>query len=189
MSNGASPDDTMRERAEGSGLRLWLLLRLNRGILSGAILSGIFPALMGLSFADLSPLQTLVEEADALQNLFSSMIGPIITGVTLVVTIGQLVLSQEMGAVGDQRERMQEAMDFRRDIESAVDMGTSPRNRRRFCANSSEARRRGRKTCSRTSSGSPPSPNAPSPWGRSSCGKANAKATSKWTDRIGHTVR
>jgi hypothetical protein len=36
------------------------------------------------------------------------------------------VLSQELGAVGDQRERMKEAMDFRRDIESASDMGTSP---------------------------------------------------------------
>jgi hypothetical protein len=86
----------------------------------------MFVGLVLLSFAGLSPFRTLVEDADALQNLFSSMIGPIITGVTLVVTIGQLVLSQELGAVGDQRERMNEAMDFRRDIEDASGMGISP---------------------------------------------------------------
>jgi hypothetical protein len=123
---GSEPEDTMRERAEGSGLRLWVLMRMNRYALSACILLAVFGALVALSLVGLSPFRTLVEDADALQNLFSSMIGPIITGVTLVVTIGQLVLSQELGAVGDQRERMQEAMDFRRDIESESGMGVSP---------------------------------------------------------------
>ena len=107
-------------------LRAWVVMRMNRWVLTGAICLVVFVSLVALSFAGLSPLEDLAEDADALQNIFSSMIGPIITGVTLVVTIGQLVLSQEMGAVGDQRERMQEATDFRADIESSVDLDTSP---------------------------------------------------------------
>lgn len=113
---------------EERGLRPWIVMKLNRWVLSGGILFVVFVSLVALSFAGLSPLENLAEDADALQNIFSSMIGPIITGVTLVVTIGQLVLSQELGAVGDQRERMQEAIEFRQDIESSLDldMGTSP---------------------------------------------------------------
>ena len=113
-----SPEDTMPERAAGSGWRLWILMRMNRYYFSFIVLVFIFTGLVFLSFFDLTPFRTQVEEAGAIQHLFSSMIGPIITGVTLVVTIGQLVLSQELGAVGDQRERMQSAMKFRRDVES-----------------------------------------------------------------------
>ncbi|MDL5362682.1 hypothetical protein [Halalkalicoccus sp. NIPERK01] len=121
------PDDTMRERTEGSGLRLWVLMRLNRYALAGAVMLGVFVTIVLLGFVGMNPLRVLsVQDPDAIQTLFSSMIGPIITGVTLVATIGQLVLSQELGAVGDQRERMQDAMEFRRDIESKTDLDVSP---------------------------------------------------------------
>jgi hypothetical protein len=121
------PSDTMRERAEESGTRLWVLMRMNRYVLAGTIMLGVFVAIVSLGFVGLNPLRVLsVQDPDAIQTLFSSMVGPIITGVTLVATIGQLVLSQELGAVGDQRERMQEAMEFRRDIESKTDQGVSP---------------------------------------------------------------
>jgi hypothetical protein len=39
--------------------------------------------------------------------MFQGMTTATITGVTLVVTLSQLVFSQELGAVGDQRERME----------------------------------------------------------------------------------
>lgn len=119
-------DTTMLQRAEESRLRLYVLLRLNRWVLSGMILSIVFAALVAMSALDLGPFRSLVQNDSAIQNIFSSMFGPIITGVTLVATIGQLVLSQELGAVGDQRERMDEAMDFRRTIESESDLDVSP---------------------------------------------------------------
>ncbi|MFC7008038.1 hypothetical protein [Halalkalicoccus salilacus] len=123
----SSPDDTMSKRAEGSALRLWVLMRMNRYALAGMIMLWMFVAIVLLSFVGMSPFQVLVlQDPDAIQTLFSSMVGPIITGVTLVATIGQLVLSQELGAVGEQRERMDDAMEFRRDLESRTDMGVSP---------------------------------------------------------------
>lgn len=41
------------------------------------------------------------------------MIQVLVTGTTLVVTVSQLVLSQEDGPLGDQRQRMSDAMDVR----------------------------------------------------------------------------
>jgi len=46
--------------------------------------------------------------------------------VTLVLTLSQIVLSQELGAVGDQRERMEGAMDFRADAADAADEDVAP---------------------------------------------------------------
>jgi hypothetical protein len=42
------------------------------------------------------------------------------------VTLNQLVLSQELGAVGEQRERMSESMDFRQNVEDTIDLDVSP---------------------------------------------------------------
>ncbi|MFB6187893.1 MAG: hypothetical protein ABEI86_13655, partial [Halobacteriaceae archaeon] len=59
-------------------------------------------------------------------TLFQAFIGATITGVTLVLTLNQLVLSQELGSVGDQRSRMEGAMTFREDVESYIESQTSP---------------------------------------------------------------
>ncbi|WP_336365034.1 hypothetical protein [Halalkalicoccus salilacus] len=126
MSNSDS-SQTLRERTEESNLKLWILLRMNRWTLTGIILIGMFFGIAILSFLELSPIQTVVAATGAIQILFGPFMGgAIITGVTLVVTLNQLVLSQELGAIGDQRERMQEAMKFRRDVESASHVDLAP---------------------------------------------------------------
>ncbi|MFC6903928.1 hypothetical protein [Halalkalicoccus tibetensis] len=122
---GSDPDGFV-ERIRNSQFRLWLLLRLNRWVLAGAILSIVFVSLVVATQARISPFRVLVSDNDALWWIFSAFIGAIITGVTLVVSIGQIVLSQELGAVGDQRERMEESMDFRKDIEDEIDLSVSP---------------------------------------------------------------
>ena len=126
MSN-SSDSQTMRERTEESNLKLWLLLRLNRWVLAGGMLTVVFFGIATFGLVGLSPIQVVVAETGAIQMLFGPFMGgAIIAGVTLVVTLNQLVLSQELGAVGEQRERMQEAMEFRRDVESASHVGLAP---------------------------------------------------------------
>lgn len=49
------------------------------------------------------------------------MVGALITGVTLVVTISQLIISQENGPLGEQRSRMSETLDFRSYIHELTD--------------------------------------------------------------------
>ncbi|THE66575.1 hypothetical protein D8Y22_00095 [Salinadaptatus halalkaliphilus] len=119
-------DDDSSEQDRLGGPRLWILLQLNRWILTGVVLSGVFVVLVALSFLELTPLREIVENQDGLEFLFSAFIGAIITGTSIVVTINQLVLSQELGAVGEQRDRMQDAMAFRQDVEDTIDEDASP---------------------------------------------------------------
>ncbi|QCC54586.1 hypothetical protein DV706_08960 [Natronorubrum bangense] len=119
MSDVESADESDRQARLG-GARLWLLLRLNRWAFTGIILGIVYVVLVAFSVIDLTPLRVIVDNQDGIEFLFSAFIGAIITGTSIVVTLNQLVLSQELGAVGDQRNRMQEAMAFRQDVEETV---------------------------------------------------------------------
>ncbi|AEH36560.1 hypothetical protein [Halopiger xanaduensis] len=111
----------LSQRAGVGGLRLWLLLRLNRWLFTAAVLAIVFVVLVGASWLGLTPLRIIVARHNGTFWIFSAFIGAIITGTSIVVTINQLVLSQELGAIGDQRDRMQNAMDFRQDLEDSLE--------------------------------------------------------------------
>ncbi|WP_248517569.1 hypothetical protein [Salinarchaeum laminariae] len=119
-------DDSMRSRVPGSRFRLWLLLGANRWAVAGMVLAVIFVALAVFVAIDPVPLSDAIAASDPTETLFQAMITSIITGVTLVVTINQVVLSQELGAVGDQRDRMQAALAFRDDVADDLDEPVSP---------------------------------------------------------------
>ena len=105
--------ETMRERAGESRLKLWLLLRANRLVVAGVLTVVVFVAFVAVG-TGLSPsLPAKAGASDPIETLFSAMITAIVTGATLVVTIGQLVLTQENGPLGDQHERMTGSMDVR----------------------------------------------------------------------------
>jgi len=108
-----STPNTMRERAGESHVKIWLLLAANRLHLTAALALGVFVLFVALVTVLPPALLPQLRSGDTIETMFSTMIGAIITGTTLVVTIGQLVLSQENGPLGDQRERMENSMDFR----------------------------------------------------------------------------
>jgi hypothetical protein len=105
--------DTVRERANTTRLMSWLLLSGNRLIVA-ALLAVVFFMVFTLSTFVLRPdLYQMDVEGDLSERLFSTMIIVIVTGTTLVVTFGQLILTQENGPLGDQLERLDGAMEFR----------------------------------------------------------------------------
>jgi len=105
--------DTMRERAGESRIKLHVLLRTNRLLVTAVLAFAVFVAFVAFVAVLSPPFQQQVRSGDVIETMFSTMIGVVVTGTTLVVTIGQLVLSQENGPLGDQRERMSNAMNFR----------------------------------------------------------------------------
>ncbi|PCR90391.1 hypothetical protein [Natrinema ejinorense] len=108
-----STANTMRERSGESRIKLWLLLRANRLLVSSVLTSAVFVAfVIAVTVLD-PPFSRQLESGDMIETMFSTMITVIVTGTTLVVTIGQLVLTQENGPLGDQRERMASSMDVR----------------------------------------------------------------------------
>ncbi|SEO46396.1 hypothetical protein SAMN04487948_102539 [Halogranum amylolyticum] len=108
-----STANTMRERADESRLKLKILLSANRLLVTGVLALVFFVVFMILGQLYYPSLQTDLQTGDTIETLFSTMLGAIITGTTLIVTISQLVISQENGPLGDQHERMSSAMDFR----------------------------------------------------------------------------
>ena len=126
MSDSSGSSQATPESGRGDVVRSWLLMRMNRWLFTAVILVSSVLVLVAISRLDLAPLRDVVRERNGFDMLFSGFIGAIITGTSIVVTINQLVLSQELGALGDQRDRMQDAMSFEEDVEDVLDVGTSP---------------------------------------------------------------
>ena len=108
--------DTLRGRTGESRLAHWFLLDANRWLLAGMLSLVAFVAFVGLGAVAL-PLREAMADGSPVDTAFQALIAAILTGVTLVVSINQLVLSQELGRLGDQQTWMNEAMEYRRTVE------------------------------------------------------------------------
>ena len=121
----SAPDDLLRERADQSRVKLWLLLEADRRLVTGIMLALVFTVFVGTGY--LYPTaENAIRTSDSIDTLFQGFLTATITGVTIVLTLNQLVLSQELGAVKDQRERMEGAMQFRQDAADVIDSPVSP---------------------------------------------------------------
>ncbi len=116
--------ESVGSRLSGHRYRSWVVLQANRWLLAAVILLVVFGLLLGASHLALTPFREIAANRDGFQLLFTAFIGAIITGTSIVVTINQLVLSQELGAVGDQRSRMRESVEFRADVEQKLSTAT-----------------------------------------------------------------
>jgi hypothetical protein len=115
---GGTPGDTMQRRGSGSRLKLRVLLEANRWVVAGGIVVAFFVAT--LVTAAVLPNPGVLAAGDPVETLFQALVTATITGVTLVVSVNSLVLSQELGALGEQRDRIEGSMSFRRDVEDEL---------------------------------------------------------------------
>lgn len=115
----SGPGATLGERIETrqGRFRLYVLLDMNRWILTAVLTLGLFVFLLALGALDGSPLRLSIQQGGTAKTVFRAYIGAVITGVTLVVTLGQVVLSEELDPLGTQHEKMSGAMEFRRTVE------------------------------------------------------------------------
>ncbi|WP_276272872.1 hypothetical protein [Haloarcula litorea] len=120
------PSDTMRERVSEDTRFVWFLLDADRWVVATIFSGVLFVALLVGGSLHPTPAQTLLVRGDPGETLYQALITGTITGVTLVLTLSQLVLSQELGAAGDQQDRMEGAMSFRGDVADTVDAAVSP---------------------------------------------------------------
>ncbi|NHX36891.1 MULTISPECIES: hypothetical protein [Halolamina] len=129
MSTPESPgetQDTIRERAEVSTAKLWLYMGADRRLVALGVVSALFLGVVAGGIARPDSVYPLLTDGDPMETLAQALIGSTVTGVTLVLTLSQLVLSQEQGAVGDQRGRMEEATRFRSDVGDLLEDPISP---------------------------------------------------------------
>ncbi|MFC3477294.1 hypothetical protein [Halobacterium litoreum] len=130
MSEGAGgddqPSDRMRERVPQGSRRFWVVLDADRRVVAAGFLAVVFLSMVAAGTLLPTPAFELLTNGDPHETLFNALVGSTITGVTLVLTLSQLVLSQELGAVGDQRDRMEGAMQFRQDAADAAGVDVAP---------------------------------------------------------------
>ncbi|WP_222919833.1 hypothetical protein [Natrinema sp. SYSU A 869] len=124
--DGSQPSDTMAERSADPTWKHQLLLNANRWVVTAGLMAFVFVGLLAAARFSPVSLRALMGVKDPTGTLFQALTTALITGVTLVVTINSLVLSQELGAVEDQRTRLEGALDFREDVEDSIDAPISP---------------------------------------------------------------
>ena len=114
-------DNTIRERTNQNRVVLWVLFGANRLYITAMLVGALFVGFV-IAVAVLGPpFRSQIMSGDIIETLFTTMIGVIITGTTLVVAISQLVLSQENGPLGKQRARMENSMDYRSYTRDLID--------------------------------------------------------------------
>jgi hypothetical protein len=113
----------MRERVGGrwDRFRLYLLVNLNRFVLTGALTVGTFLALVAAAKVNVVPLRQMMQQAGVIPTLFQSLIGAVLTSVTLVVTINQIVFAQDIGSVSEEQDRLDDALSFRQKSERILE--------------------------------------------------------------------
>ena len=109
-----------------SRFRLYVLLNLNRLVFTALLAVGVFLFLLIGGALAVPPFRLYMVEYDPSRYVFQAFIGALISGVTLVVTISQLVLSQELGPLADQRQRMAGSVSFRGDVEDIFESASPP---------------------------------------------------------------
>lgn len=125
------PSDTMQERVGESRLKIWFLIGANRTVVAGAFLLFAFVPLVALQVFGPSSVRRLVTTGGT-TSLFGSVVIALVTSITLVLSIAQFVLSQEIGPLGEQRQRMTNETDFRTEVEETAGMHVSPSEPSRF---------------------------------------------------------
>ncbi|GAB7094762.1 hypothetical protein JCM30237_19150 [Halolamina litorea] len=132
MSDGDADDsagqtqDTLRERAGVSTAKLWFYMGADRRLVALGLAGLLFAGVVVGGIVHPQPAYVLITDGDPMETLAQSLVGSTVTGVTVVLTLSQLVLSQEQGAVGDQRGRMEDATKFRTDVADLLDQPVSP---------------------------------------------------------------
>lgn len=100
----------------------WVLLDGNRTLIAGLLSAVVFLGCLG---AVVTGLLT-VEDAGPVRTLLSGVIGGMVSFVTIVVAIDQLILTQTFGTPGAFRDRLDAMEEFRRKVERDADIPISP---------------------------------------------------------------
>lgn len=106
----------------------WLLLEGGRHAVTGALLTFVFVAILGIGIVWTFEMQRLLTETTAVQSLLDTFLSGIILLVSIVVSISAIVLSYDIASVGSQRERIQEANELRRQVGHFSEAEKSPRS-------------------------------------------------------------
>jgi hypothetical protein len=113
-------------RSTGLSIVRWVLLEANRLAVTGALLTLVFATFMGIATFWTFEMQTLLTDTSTVQTILNTLLSGMILLVSIVVSINSIVLSHDITSVETQEDRIEAAIDFRRDLDELTDGGESP---------------------------------------------------------------
>jgi len=126
--SSSQPADTFRGRvgSRWKSVALYLLLNVNRFVFAIALAVLVCGLVVLLGATAARSLREMMRAGAPVDYLFQAFVGAVITGVTLVVTINQLVFSREASPLGDQQQNLREELDFRDTAADAIGSPSPP---------------------------------------------------------------
>jgi hypothetical protein len=104
----------------------WVLLEANRNAVTGALLTGVFAALILMGTVWTFEMQRLLTETPAVQTILNTLLSGIILLVSIVISINSIVLSYDITSIETQEERIEGIMEYRQRIGEMTDREASP---------------------------------------------------------------
>lgn len=120
------------DRPQENRLKRWMVLNGSRWHVSLVLVVGVFVSLIALSFVRPFEMRVLVTETNTVQMLFNTFLSGMILLVSIVVSINSIALSDELGAIGRQEDRVADSLDFRRNVEDVLDTDVAPAEPSKF---------------------------------------------------------
>ncbi|WP_265110131.1 hypothetical protein [Halosolutus halophilus] len=105
-----------------AGVREWIVVEGNRVTVAALLLLGVVVLLLVLHEIGIVSFVN----PNSVTRVASGMIAGTFSLVTLVVSVNQLILSQEFSAAGKARDRLEDVVEFRRDVAADVGVPASP---------------------------------------------------------------
>lgn len=106
----------------------WLFLEGSRRTVTAALLAAVFLTLFSLGLLWPFEMRQLLRETNTIQQLFFTLMSGTILLVSIVVSINSVVLSYDLASLGDQQDRIENAMEFRKELEEFSGPDRSPTN-------------------------------------------------------------
>ncbi|PCR89698.1 hypothetical protein [Natrinema ejinorense] len=123
-------DETLESYGADIGGQVGLLTRFHEWVLVKGNRLGVAGALSGLVLVLVIGLYELgvinFANPNSVTRVASGMIAGTFSLVTLVVSVNQLILSQEFAAAGKARDQLEEVIEFRQDVADAAAVPASP---------------------------------------------------------------
>lgn len=117
--------DTFPGRLLGRGIR-WFLFDGNRWVVTALLAGAVFLGTVGVGVFGPVSVQRFLSEGVSPASALVELLKSIVAIVTIVLSINQLVLSPQLGPVGDQREAFEDTMSLRKEVERRLDVDVAP---------------------------------------------------------------
>lgn len=118
----------MLGRPEEHRIKTWMLLTGDRRTMSALLAGIVFASIFALSMWQYEEMFRMFRETDTVQTLLNTLLSGVILLVSVVVSINSVALTQELGSLGTQRERVKESNKFRERLQELLEEHQNPTN-------------------------------------------------------------